>query len=266
MQKTAAILAMMLGGGLCLAGERSGKAEVDLISSASAYQAGHPLMVGVRMKIDPGWHTYWTNPGEGGMPISVKWKLPEGWEAGPVLHPVPISFKTGDLPGYGYEGQVILPVFLTPGPEGGGKVSLAAEVAWLTCDDSACVPGDATLSLDLDAGAGEPTPEAVEIEAALDRVPQPMDGASLVVKEEAGKLLLTARLPAELDASGASWMPATPSVVDLAEPIQAVRDGDSWTATVKKHEYASGPATALELVLSGGKLQAPLLLSWEKDP
>jgi len=245
---------------------RSGKAEVALISASEGYTPGYPVMVAVRMKLDEGWHTYWTNPGEGGMPIGVKWTLPEGWEAGPLLYPVPISFKTGELPGFGYEGEVVLPVFLTPSAEAAGDVTLAVELSWLTCDDSACVPGDATVSLILKHGLGDPTPAAKDIEAALDQVPQPLDGAEMIIEEKDGKIEMIVTLPEGIDAAGARWLPASPGVVDPGEPIRPVKEDGKWRAVVTKHEYAEGAASALELVLAGGGLEAPLLLTWEKKP
>ena len=254
----------MLMPGIVPGAERSGQAEVELVSAAEGYTAGHPVMLGVRMRIDEGWHTYWTNPGEGGMALAVSWKLPEGWEAGPVLHPVPKSFKTGELPGFGYEGEVILPVFVTPPADAAGDVTLAVELDWLTCDDSTCVAGEATAAIKLRHGLGDPTPAAKDIEAAFDKVPQPVDGATLNVVEDGEWLQLTVDLPAEIDAAGASWLPATPSVVDLAEEIRPVLDGGKWQARVRRHEYATGPVEGLELVLAGGGLDAPLQLVWKK--
>ena len=34
-------------------------------------------LVGVKFRLDPGWHTYWINPGDSGEKASFEWKLPE---------------------------------------------------------------------------------------------------------------------------------------------------------------------------------------------
>ncbi|HET7903523.1 MAG TPA: protein-disulfide reductase DsbD domain-containing protein, partial [Candidatus Eisenbacteria bacterium] len=41
---------------------------VTLLSEESAVATGRPFTVGVRMKIREGWHTYWRNPGDAGLP------------------------------------------------------------------------------------------------------------------------------------------------------------------------------------------------------
>src|SRR5438270_12740141 len=63
--------------------------KADLVTDATAVQPGKAFTVGIRLKIKPGWHVYWINPGDSGAPTTVKWKLPEGFVAGPVQFPVP---------------------------------------------------------------------------------------------------------------------------------------------------------------------------------
>ena len=55
-----------------VAAVRSGKAEADWISESATYESGKPVRTALRLVLDPGWHTYWENPGEGGMKISAK--------------------------------------------------------------------------------------------------------------------------------------------------------------------------------------------------
>ena len=75
------------------AGEiHSGHASAELLVSSSTFQPAKPLQAAIRLKVDPGWHTYWINPGEGGMKLGAEWKLPEGWSAGPLNWPVPIRW------------------------------------------------------------------------------------------------------------------------------------------------------------------------------
>ena len=65
------------------------RTEVELVSGVDAVVAGEPFELAVRMKTDPGWHVYWKNPGDSGLPVSVRWDLPEGFKAGDVHWPVP---------------------------------------------------------------------------------------------------------------------------------------------------------------------------------
>ncbi|NCZ97019.1 thiol:disulfide interchange protein, partial [bacterium] len=57
--------------------------KVDLISEPKPILPGQPFTVGLRFQPKPGWHIYWKNPGDSGMAPSVKWRLPQGYTAGP---------------------------------------------------------------------------------------------------------------------------------------------------------------------------------------
>lgn len=257
------VLSMAIG--TAFGGVRSGHATAELLQSSEGYTPGSPVEVALRLELDEGWHTYWINPGEGGMPVSIEWSLPEGWVAGPMLHPVPGRFQTGDLAGFGYAEEVVIPVFLTAAPEGAGDVEVKAEVSWLTCDEGACVSGDAELELSFSEGTTGPGPEATAIAAALKEVPHPIDGASLKVAVRGGRLQLELGVPAGIDPAGCEVFPATPTVVDPGEPIRFEKDGGHWKAEVAANEYADGPPKQLELVLVGGKLDKPVLVSWKAD-
>jgi DsbC/DsbD-like thiol-disulfide interchange protein len=249
---------------LSAAAVRSGSASADWLTATSAYQAGKPVVTALRLVLDDGWHTYWSNPGEGGMKISVKWELPEGWTASDPAHPVPKRFFTGDLPGFGYEGTVLFPVTLTPPPGASGEVKLAARVSWLTCDDQSCVPGDAQLSLDLAPGDPAATADAAAIAAAEEKVPRPATHLTLDVREsDAGvELLLTAGEGFTGDPATAEVFPETPGALDAAAPIHFSKTAHGWKALAPKNEYATGPLEALTLVLAGGGLPTPASVAW----
>lgn len=243
----------------------SGHASAELLVASTGFEASRPVEAAIRIVVDPGWHTYWTNPGEGGMKLGAEWVLPEGWSAGPLGWPVPIRFKTGDLPGFGYVGEVVIPVTLTP-PAGAAKAAkVSVKLDWLTCDESACVSGDAQPSIELTPGSTVAGQSAAVIEKARTLVPQPIDGLQLEVTDS-GKagLELVLKGPAELDLAACSVFPATPQVVDPGVPIRFTRSGDHWRAAVSKSEYLEGAPKALELVLSGGGLSRPALVSWTK--
>lgn len=149
--------------------------KVDLVTEYEAVVPGQEIVVGVRLKIDPKWHTYWLNPGVAGMPTTVEWELPEGFEAGPLLFPYPHEFKTAGLIGFGYENEVIHPVRIKvpKGLKTGDVVSLGGQVRWLMCDDQTCVPGSGQVSLDLTIAEekGAETENADAIKAALKFLP-----------------------------------------------------------------------------------------------
>ena len=104
-------LCLVSAAGTVLAAPAGGRhVQVSLVAETDAVTPGQPLLVGLRLQMEPGWHTYWRNPGDSGLPTKVKWDLPEAFSAGPVQWPRPIRFHTGPLVSYGYEGEALLPV------------------------------------------------------------------------------------------------------------------------------------------------------------
>ena len=247
---------------------RSGKAEVDWITATASYAVGKPVQTAVRLVVDAGWHTYWQNPGEGGMKISAVWEMPAGWTAGELEHPVPKRFMTGELAGFGYEGTVVFPVKFIPPAGFTGTAKLSAKISWLTCDDQSCVPGNAALALSLTAGGPTVTAEAKLIEDALLKIPRQASALKLTVAEFPKSLTLTLarETPQPFDPAHYVFFPATPQVIDPAAKLEFTQAGDKWTAEVPKSEYATKAILELTLVLAGKSTQPPLALTWTAEP
>jgi DsbC/DsbD-like thiol-disulfide interchange protein len=238
---------------------RDGHATAEWITGASSIEPGKPIQTGIRLKIDKGWHTYWTNPGDAGGKFKVAWTLPEGWTASEIIFPYPKRFLTGELPGYGYEDEVIFPVTLTPPATFSGTPELAGKASWLTCDESACVPGKVDLKLTLAAtGAAEAVADAEK------KIPKTVDGAKLVVREQGNDLDLTLTLPpgTAIDPAEAEVFPATEQAVDHYKPLKFEKSGPTWSAKAGKNEYADSPLKELRLVLVS-KNSAPIEVVWK---
>ncbi len=127
----------------------------SLIADRTKIEEGKPFTVGVRMEMAPKWHTYWQYPGEAGGAPKVTWELPPGFSAGPIRWPIPQArLDEGDLLTYTYEGDLILPVEITPPASlPAGNVTLKAQIRWLVCDQT-CIPGEGSAELTLATGAG----------------------------------------------------------------------------------------------------------------
>ncbi|MXX59640.1 MAG: hypothetical protein F4Z37_11655 [Rhodothermaceae bacterium] len=50
---------------------------------------GTPFTVGLTLRLDEEWHSYWINPGDVGEPVTLTWDLPAGFSAGPIQWPYP---------------------------------------------------------------------------------------------------------------------------------------------------------------------------------
>ncbi len=149
----------------------------DLIAATSAAIPGKTLTVAVRERMEPGWHTYWTNPGDSGEPTSIEWALPDGIKAGPILWPLPHVIPVGPLVEYGYDDEVLLLTEIDVPADAAGSITLAAKVSYLVCKDI-CVPEDTHVELTLPvAGEADASEFAGEIAKAKAALPKPLPGA-----------------------------------------------------------------------------------------
>ena len=89
------------------------KVQPSLIGESGEIAPGQSVTVALEEDIAPGWHTYWSNPGEAGLPTEIKWSLPTGWKAGVIAWPYPKRLPVGPLMQYGYEGKVWLLTTIT---------------------------------------------------------------------------------------------------------------------------------------------------------
>ncbi|MBQ8829543.1 MAG: thioredoxin family protein [Burkholderiaceae bacterium] len=121
-----------------------------LVTKTNGAKPGSTLHVGVLLKHQPGWHTYWKTPGDTGYPTSIQWVLPEGWTSGEISWPTPKVFRIGEYINYGYDGEILLPVPITVPAEAkvGSTQTIQAKVSWLMCHTQ-CIPGSATLTADI---------------------------------------------------------------------------------------------------------------------
>ncbi|MGB8370823.1 MAG: protein-disulfide reductase DsbD family protein [Limisphaerales bacterium] len=185
MRRIGTILAGML---FCLAAlvAHAAHTQVRLILSADTARPGDTVLVGVDLKMEPGWHTYWKNPGAAGMATKIEWQLPPGVTAGEIQWPLPEKLPPAEVTTYGYDDEVVLLVplklaaNLKPGP-----LDLKAKVSWLECKDQ-CVPGSGNVEATLNVGDQTKTSAyaLATIELWEDRVPQPIDDRFYSVSAE----------------------------------------------------------------------------------
>jgi thiol:disulfide interchange protein len=154
--------------------------KAQLVLPVESIAPGETLLMGVHLKMVPGWHTYWRNPGDAGSPTTVKFSLPDGVTAGPIQWPIPEKIKFGELLTYAYDGDVVLLVPLSVAKNASGQGDIKAEVSWLECEVQ-CVPGDAELSAKLTiAPASKPSANASIIDSWKAKLPKP--GSDIAAK------------------------------------------------------------------------------------
>jgi len=144
-----------------------------LLADTNAIKPGVPFNVGVHLTIDEGWHIYWKNPGDSGLPTKVKFSLPEGFVAGDLRYPLPSEFdQPGDIAGFGYGKAVMLIAQITPPTtlEPAQKFAITADVTFLVCSD-VCLPGKAKVTLALPIAADAKPANVLLFQQWMDELP-----------------------------------------------------------------------------------------------
>lgn len=120
-----------------------------LLADTTAIQAGKPFKIGVQLTMKSGWHTYYKESGDAGLPTKITWKLPTGFTAGPILWQKPSKFNDSGIVTYGYKDKTLIGATITPPPNfSGTNADFKADVKWLSCAEI-CVPGGTSVSLSL---------------------------------------------------------------------------------------------------------------------
>ena len=136
--------------------QRTERIEAELVPMSDWAAPGSTAVVAVKQTIQPGWHTYWRNPGDSGGATTLTWTLPQGVRAGDIVWPLPERQRIAGLMNYGYSGEVWLPVTIeVPASARAGSVlPLTVKAAFFVCSAEMCVPEDLTLRLDLPVREG----------------------------------------------------------------------------------------------------------------
>ena len=116
----------------------------ELVAEGPA-PAGGEVELAIHMRPSPGWHGYWLNPGDAGLPMDVQWQLPKGFAAGPLRYPVPTRLIVADLTNYVFERDYAVVMRLKVPADAKGVIPVRAEARWLACTDKICVPDQGEL-------------------------------------------------------------------------------------------------------------------------
>jgi thiol:disulfide interchange protein DsbD len=241
---------VFLLGGAALASESapfsSARDTAALVSESDSFVPGKPLRVGLWLRLKPGWHTYWSNPGDAGAPPTLDIT---GAPAGGIVYPAPEKRVDGPFTSYAYTNQVLLPVTVTPA-SGAKTLSLDAAATWLVCAQI-CVPEDAKFHLELPAGNGAPGPDAALFAAADARTPRASPFAAHVAAD--GTLWLAAP---NLQLREATFFPAEPGVIDqdVAQTLRVTAQTVQLALKPAKKPLAS-LAGVLALTDAGGQTE-----------
>ena len=230
--------------------------KAKLVAESSAAAPGTTLWVDLHLDIAPGWHTYWRNPGDSGLPTEIAWTLPPGFSAGDIQWPVPERFVSNGIGNYGYSQSVdlLVPIAVSQQPQPGAEARLEANASWLVCSEI-CIPGEAKLSLALPvaAAAAPPDPATAALFAvARERLPKPAGfTAQFSVSQKQIRVHVSAEATADANPKTVSFFPFGANIVDAGgKPKTEPRDGGIDIVLPK----ASGPSASAPGEKLGGVL------------
>ena len=64
-------------------------ANIEILAESKEIKIGENFVFGIKFDLAPGWHTYWKNPGDSGLPPDIKWTTPQGISEAKMLWPAP---------------------------------------------------------------------------------------------------------------------------------------------------------------------------------
>lgn len=119
----------------------------------------------------PGWITYWREPGDAGIPPQLLFSKAEGVTLDRVSYPVPKRIDNGPLRDIGYDQPVALPFELTlSAPD---KPLALGVSAFIGLCRNICIPFQAEFSLSFASAHGTPVEEAMILNLATAKLPEP---------------------------------------------------------------------------------------------
>ncbi len=221
-----------------------------LYAETAGVAPGGSVRLALHQVLEAGWHVYWKNPGDSGLPLETIWTLPEGVAASDVDYPAPHRIPIGPLVNYGHEGEpVFLATLIAPASAMiGSTIDIGLEATWLICAEI-CVPETGSFALSLPVVA-EPALDAgaSAIFAAADAARPETADARFTITE--GVLAIEA---AGLGAGGAYFFPEADDLVAPSAAQQVERRGDilRLIAPAQK-DSAQAPLKGVLQVSDGG--------------
>jgi DsbC/DsbD-like thiol-disulfide interchange protein/cytochrome c biogenesis protein CcdA len=217
----------------------------------SAGAPGSTVELALLMQPAPGWHGYWSNPGDAGLGMQLAWSLPSGATAGSPRYPVPEVLLVKDLMNHVYNGEhaVLVPLRLPADARPGAALPIAVDAQWLACTKDICVPERARLEGAVTVLApGEAARRDSRFDLWRQRLPAPL-GAEARFALAGNMVRLALPLPKSVALDKPHLFLAEDKVVDYAAPQRFSRDGDTLIVEIPRAKFAAIAPGAVSGVL-----------------
>lgn len=229
-----ATLALIGGVGPAVAQSASIEADhirADIKVRAATVAPGESTDIAFVHTIEPGWHTYWVNPGDSGEPPIFDWTLADGGKAGPLSFPAPQRLPYPPLMNHGYKDNFTLLTDVTVPADWpvGEPYPVDVRVDWLVCE-AICIPEGGTASFTIPTALETVADSTVaftfmQAEWALPKVSDAKvtyarDGDALVISSPVGT------------ADDAQFFAFQRDAIDHAAPQEIAANGEGVTITL----------------------------------
>jgi thiol:disulfide interchange protein/DsbC/DsbD-like thiol-disulfide interchange protein len=242
--------------------QSSSRVAVSLHANSSTPAPGKTTLLAIRFAPAPGWHGYWSNPGESGLPPKVTWDLPSGVRIGALQHPAPEVLSVAGMTSFVHGGQhaLLARIQIPAGLAVGAALPIRGEVSFLICSDSLCVPQKAAIKLDLTVGDGRlDAGSGALFAAARTAMPKKLSEAGEFASK--GRIVeLTIPASANLDSARANFFPTSEGVFTRSS-ARRLDDG----ALLLTGSLSSVPAN-LAGIVSDGRRSVQLSFKRGKPP
>ena len=161
---------------------------IEILTESISITPGDELLIGFKFTLNPGWHTYWENPGDAGEGASIKWNLPNDVSASEILWPGPQRIPVEPLMTFGYEDEVVLLTKIYTSEATIVPLNLNALVSWYTCKEI-CIPQEAEVSIPIKLGNKTPSVSKAILDQTLEEVPIQFEGTYRVQRLEDSYIL-----------------------------------------------------------------------------
>lgn len=112
--------------------------QVQLVSSVSQTQKGQTFLIGLKFLLSHKWHTYWSHPGDVGLPVEIKWNTPKGIKIGDLQWPLPnrvhYQLNKKDIYSFIYKNEALIPIPITVSKSYTAKeIPIEMKLTWFVC-------------------------------------------------------------------------------------------------------------------------------------
>jgi thiol:disulfide interchange protein/DsbC/DsbD-like thiol-disulfide interchange protein len=232
---------------------------VSLVSQSDA-ATGKVVKLGLLFRLAKGWHIYWKDAGDAGVPPGITLATPKDAQnnvvAGDFAWPAPRWFVVNSIGDYVETGTVLLPFTATlPHEIPASGIDLAAAAHWLVCSRRICVPEQANFTLHEGFGPAAPSAQSALFTAAAAALPRPSPFISKVAPN--GTLMVTGTGLSQ-SVKSAHFFPDSAAVIANAAPqhLSFIRNG--FLLRLKPAGWKPGASLSgvLEITDRTGEMQA----------